>query len=276
MNRITYVTIYVLQVMCSALRLREEIDVGYVLFEDLQEKCKFVYSRREEIIDRLREFRSMQLRLVYAVMGLEEAENDIAGDVEFARIALGLGGLVKETIPTTVEVCTEPVIGLDDIGTEDPQSYVTPAHTLAVGPPGCRVTVSPGRQPDLGVNSHVQVVGMNLVVDVVEVQLEQPNVTDTIVEHANVSKDTETSEEQGKMSVPNVEHEGIFVETNDTARLLTPTTCSLASEVVEQRIEETSTQQKMKKDPSFDDVLGRTTHKSDGRQVLVIRAQNVE
>ena len=39
--------------MSSALRLREEIDVGYVLFEDLQEKYKFVYSRREEIIDRL-------------------------------------------------------------------------------------------------------------------------------------------------------------------------------------------------------------------------------
>ncbi len=133
MNRITYVTIYALQVMCSALRLREEIDVGYVLFEDLQEKCKFVYSRREEIIDRLREFRSMQLRLVYAVMRLEEAENDIAGDVEFARIALGLGGLVKETIPTTVEVCTDAAIGLDDIGAEDSQSYMTPAHILAVG-----------------------------------------------------------------------------------------------------------------------------------------------
>ena len=90
MNRITYVTIYVLHVMCYLLRLREENDVGYILFEDLQEKCKFVYSRREEIIDSLREFRSMQLRLVYAVIGLEEAENDIAGDIEFARIALGL------------------------------------------------------------------------------------------------------------------------------------------------------------------------------------------
>ena len=90
MNRITYVTIYVLHVMCYLLRLREESDVGYILFEDLQEKCKFVYSRREEIIDSLREFRSMQLRLVYAVIGLEEAENDIAGDIEFARIALGL------------------------------------------------------------------------------------------------------------------------------------------------------------------------------------------
>ena len=90
MNRITYVTIYVLHVMCYLLRLREENDVGYILFEDLQEKCKFVYSRRKEIIDSLREFRSMQLRLVYAVIGLEEAENDIAGDIEFARIALGL------------------------------------------------------------------------------------------------------------------------------------------------------------------------------------------
>ena len=76
--------------MCYLLRLREENDVGYILFEDLQEKCKFVYSRRKEIIDSLREFRSMQLRLVYAVIGLEEAENDIAGDIEFARIALGL------------------------------------------------------------------------------------------------------------------------------------------------------------------------------------------
>ena len=59
-----------------------------------------------------------------------------------------------------------------------------------------------------------------------------------------------------------------------THQSLTPTT--LASKVIEQRIEETSTQQKMKKDPSFDDVLGRTTHKSDGIRVLVIRTYNVE
>ena len=82
----------------------------------------------------------------------DRSENDIVGDVEFARITLGLGGLVEETIPTTVEVCTEPAIGLDDIGTEDPQSYVTPVHTLAVGTPGCRVTVPLGRQPELEIN----------------------------------------------------------------------------------------------------------------------------
>ena len=169
-------------------------------------------------------------------------------------------------------MCTEPAVGLDDIGTEDPESYVTHAHTLAVGPPGCRVTVSPGQQPDLGVNTPLRVVGMKSVVDDIEVQVEQPNMTDTIVEQTNMIKDTKISEELGKVSVPTVEHEGIVVESNDTTKPLTPTTCSLASEVVEQRIEETSTQQKMKKYPSFDDVLGRTTHKSDGRQVLVIRA----
>ena len=145
MNRITYVIIYVLHVICSSLCLREEIDVGYILFKDLQEKCKFVHLRREKFIDCLREFRSMQLRLMYAVMKLEDAENDIAEDVEFARIALDLGGLLEDTIPITVKVCTEPAIGLYDIETEDPQSCVTPVHTFAVRPLGCRVTVSPGR-----------------------------------------------------------------------------------------------------------------------------------
>ena len=40
MNPNTYVTLCGLQIMCSSLRLREEIDVGYVLFEDLQEKMQ--------------------------------------------------------------------------------------------------------------------------------------------------------------------------------------------------------------------------------------------
>ena len=133
-------------------------------------------------------------------------------------------------------MCTEPAVGLDDIGTEDPESYVTHAHTLAVGPPGCRVTVSPGQQPDLGVNTPLRVVGMKSVVDDIEVQVEQPNMTDTIVEQTNMIKDTKISEELGKVSVPTVEHEGIVVESNDTTKPLTPTTCSLASEVVEQRI----------------------------------------
>ena len=113
---------------------------------------------------------------------------------------------------------------------------------------------------------------MKSIVDDVEVQVEQPNVTDTIVEHANVIKDTKISEEKGKVSVPIVEHEGIVVESNNRAKSLTPTIFSLALEVVEQHIEETSTQQKMKKTSSFDDVLGRTTHKSNDRQVLVICA----
>jgi hypothetical protein len=57
---------------------------------------------------------------MHAVMRLEEATNDIAADVEFARIALQ-GGLVVEIIPTTVEVYTDAVVGLDDVGGKDLQ-----------------------------------------------------------------------------------------------------------------------------------------------------------
>ena len=119
MNPNTYVTLYGLQIMCSSLRLREEIDVGYVLFEDLQEKCKCVYSCKEEIIGSLEALRSIQLRLLYGDIRLEEAINDIALDVYWARLDLGLESLVAETIPTTFEVCIDAAIGLDDIKAED-------------------------------------------------------------------------------------------------------------------------------------------------------------
>jgi hypothetical protein len=51
-------------------------------------------------------------------MELEKAVNNIAIDVEFARVVLQ-GDLVAEIIPTTVEVCTNAEIGLDEIGAED-------------------------------------------------------------------------------------------------------------------------------------------------------------
>ena len=60
-----------------------------------------------------------QLRLLYGDMRLEEATNDIALDVYWARLDLGLESLVAETIPTTFEVCIDAAIGLDDIKAED-------------------------------------------------------------------------------------------------------------------------------------------------------------
>lgn len=66
-------------------------------------------------------------------MGLEEAANGIATDVEFAHVALERG-LVAKIILNTIEVNTNAGIGLDDIETEDLQvnleKTVTTAHAL--------------------------------------------------------------------------------------------------------------------------------------------------
>ena len=195
--------------------------IDYVLFEDLQDKCKFIYSHKKQIINYLKAFRSIRLRLIYAVTGFEEAANDITRDVEFARVTLDLEGLLAETISTTVEACTDAAIDLDDIGAEDPQSYMTPAHTFAVGPPGCRslfswTTIRLGDQYfflDCWSQEYWERCrGISKTTKCDE---------DTIVVCS------ENSEEYGKVSFLIIKHEGMNVESSDTLKALTPTTLAL-------------------------------------------------
>jgi hypothetical protein len=87
---------------------------------------------------------------------------------------------------------------------------------------------------------------------------------------------TDNSDEHNKVSRLIVEHAVIVDESSDIPKPFTSTTCSLASKVREQRIDEITTQQTMKNDSSFDNVLGQTTHKSDGKQTLIIYAYNIE
>ena len=47
MKQTICIIICLLQVVCCSLRLREDIDIGYILLGDLQKNCMCIYSLKE-------------------------------------------------------------------------------------------------------------------------------------------------------------------------------------------------------------------------------------
>lgn len=128
--------LFVLQVMCSKLIYREDIDIGFVLLGDLQKRCKCVYKRKQQLIDSLKELRSTQLRLMYAAMELEDPSDDIAADVASVRAIL-YKGIDADGMFNPFEDDISKALGLDDIGAVPLPSQIHLDEVDSLGTPQC-------------------------------------------------------------------------------------------------------------------------------------------
>lgn len=69
--------------------IREDADIGSVVIGDIQKKSECVQQRLREAIEILSALRSTQLRLLYAGLGVEDPGDDIAEDVPLMRTLVG-------------------------------------------------------------------------------------------------------------------------------------------------------------------------------------------
>lgn len=75
--------------------IREDVDIGSVVVDNLHMRSECVQLRLEKVVDALVRLRRIQLGLFYCGLGLEEPTDDIADDVPLTRILLN-----KYTKPT--------------------------------------------------------------------------------------------------------------------------------------------------------------------------------
>ena len=104
----------VIHVMCFSLVFRKDIDIGFVVLGDLQKKCKYVILHKQQITESPQPLRSIQLRLIYATMEMENLTEYIAMDVDFIRMNLYKGPLV-DTMFSHFETNISEALGLADI-----------------------------------------------------------------------------------------------------------------------------------------------------------------
>lgn len=107
------------QVLCSTLVFREDMDIGTVVLGDLQRKSKCIKLRVEEMVEGLKQLRSIQLHLMNCGLGLEDATDDIAPDIDCTKALLGdlsalAPGRMGSTMLGFVADVEEP-IGLDSL-----------------------------------------------------------------------------------------------------------------------------------------------------------------
>ena len=83
-------------------------------------------------------------------------------------------------------------------------------------------------------------------------------------------KDTKDMNQDNFVELANDVVQHLAVVTVSSHLQSEPSTPSLASEIIEQHTEigGLTAEPAIKNDPALDDVLGKTTHKSDGRQVF--------
>ena len=108
-----------LQVLCSFLTVREDMDVGSSVIGDLHRKSGCVQIRLGEVVDTIVAFRNTQLNLIYCGLGLDEPTDDIASDVLSTMTLVGefsqASQLLPETRPKSYVHAIEEAIGLDAI-----------------------------------------------------------------------------------------------------------------------------------------------------------------
>lgn len=78
-----------LQVLSSAMVIREDADIGSLVLGDVHKKSKCVQLRLRDAIEVLTHVRSTQLSLFYSGLGLQDPTDDIADDVPLMRSLLG-------------------------------------------------------------------------------------------------------------------------------------------------------------------------------------------
>ena len=274
-----------MQVVSSSLTFREDMDIGSVFVGDLHQKSKSVQMRVAEVQDLLIHFRRTQLHLFYAGLGLEEPTDDIASDVDSVRLLLGEFPVVDvaRRSPTTLGFVADvqealsldtldglpmpsqnTLEGLDVISTQDlgmsqlnvgqssPPSLVSPAPPPPLTPHGllCRMHANnpcpptsirdgPGQGPWFSRTPSLTRPRVLKFKDHVPIQSSKDiNVCGTEApQHSGMATDSEAASEV--LQHPRIPRDKSPVR---------PTT----------------------RDVSFDNVLGKTTHKSDGRYGFLI------
>lgn len=70
-----------LQVLYSSLIVREDMNVGSLVFGNLNRKSGCAHIRLEEVMDTIAALKNTQLNLIYCGFGLDEPTNDIISNV---------------------------------------------------------------------------------------------------------------------------------------------------------------------------------------------------
>jgi hypothetical protein len=256
-----------IQVVFSSLLFREDIDIGSAMIGDLHKKSKRVQMQVAEVQEGLVQLRETQLRLIYSGLGLQEPTSDIAADVPCARLLLGefLGcrrspnscGFVADvqealsldsldSIPLPSQRSLE---GLDGISTQDlAMSQLNIGHYSPV-----RMSPLPPLSPqELLCSMHSDnpctPTSIHEGHDQGPWLSRTPALTPRIVLNLDNRLAAQTSKDISGSAMEPKDCEG------------TDTGSEAASEVPQKR-----PVRAVAVDASLDDVLARTTHKSDGR-----------
>lgn len=78
-----------LQVLCSAMVVREDADIGWVVVGDLHKRSTCAQLRLGDAVEVLASLRRIQLGLLYTGVGLQDPTDDIADDVAATRALVG-------------------------------------------------------------------------------------------------------------------------------------------------------------------------------------------
>ena len=78
-----------LQVLCSAMIIREDADIGYVVVGDIHKKSSCAQIRLAEAVEALATLRCTQLDLLYCGLRLQEPTDDIVDDVPVMNTLVG-------------------------------------------------------------------------------------------------------------------------------------------------------------------------------------------
>lgn len=86
----TYVCLsFVIQVLCSALVIREDVDIGSVVVGDIHRKSTCAELQVADAIEVLARLRNTQLDILYSGLGLKDPTDDIVDDIAVSRTLLG-------------------------------------------------------------------------------------------------------------------------------------------------------------------------------------------
>ena len=90
-----------MQVVCSAMIFREDMDIGTLTLGDLHKKSTCVKLRVEEIVQSLQLLRSTQMLLFNCGLGVENATDDVVPDIHCTHALLGEEVVTALENPTT-------------------------------------------------------------------------------------------------------------------------------------------------------------------------------
>lgn len=80
---------FVIQVLCYALVIREDVDIGSVVVGDIHRKNTCAELQVADAIQVLARLRNTQLDILYSGLGLRDPTDDIVDDIAVSRTLLG-------------------------------------------------------------------------------------------------------------------------------------------------------------------------------------------